>query len=185
MKVICYGDSNTWGFDPRAPLGGRYDTVWVDILAQKLNWNVINQGENGREIPQSPVFFPSDTGLLIIMLGTNDLLQFWSSEAVCEKMERFLSAVNLEQHRILLIAPPPMKLGAWVEHQAIIDSSIQLAEQYKTLAERLSIRFIDSGLWNIPLSFDGVHFTEEGHKTFAEDLCNYLNKGDLLCWKPV
>ena len=25
MKVICYGDSNTYGYDPRSWLGGRYD----------------------------------------------------------------------------------------------------------------------------------------------------------------
>ena len=28
MKVICYGDSNTYGYDPRDPLGGRYDMPW-------------------------------------------------------------------------------------------------------------------------------------------------------------
>ncbi len=25
MKVICFGDSNTYGYDPRSRLGGRYD----------------------------------------------------------------------------------------------------------------------------------------------------------------
>lgn len=24
MKVICYGDSNTYGYDPRSYIGGRY-----------------------------------------------------------------------------------------------------------------------------------------------------------------
>ena len=35
MNVICFGDSNTYGYDPRAYFGGRYDTDcrWVDILA--------------------------------------------------------------------------------------------------------------------------------------------------------
>ena len=27
MKVICYGDSNTYGYDPRGWLGGRYDAA--------------------------------------------------------------------------------------------------------------------------------------------------------------
>lgn len=26
MNVICFGDSNTYGYDPRSYLGGRYDT---------------------------------------------------------------------------------------------------------------------------------------------------------------
>ena len=41
MNVICFGDSNTYGYDPRSYLGGRYDTDsrWVDILAgQSATW---------------------------------------------------------------------------------------------------------------------------------------------------
>ena len=76
MNVICFGDSNTYGYDPRSYLGGRYDadSRWVDILAEETGWTVCNLGENGREIPASPDF-PADTDLLIVMLGTNDLLQ--------------------------------------------------------------------------------------------------------------
>ena len=25
MKAICFGDSNTYGYNPRSRLGGRYD----------------------------------------------------------------------------------------------------------------------------------------------------------------
>ena len=37
MNVICFGDSNTYGYDPRSYLGGRYDpdSRWVDILAMR------------------------------------------------------------------------------------------------------------------------------------------------------
>ena len=90
MKVICYGDSNTYGYDPRDPRGSRYEMPWPEILAEKTHWQVINQGENGREIPKTAVTFPADTDLLMVMLGTNDLLQFWSPEAACKKMEHFL-----------------------------------------------------------------------------------------------
>ena len=40
MKVICFGDSNTYGYDPRSFLGGRYeaDCRWADILAAKTGW---------------------------------------------------------------------------------------------------------------------------------------------------
>ena len=76
MKVICFGDSNTYGYDPRGYFGGRYDAdcQWVDILAAETGWTVCNMGQNGREIPSVPPF-PADTDLLIVMLGTNDLLQ--------------------------------------------------------------------------------------------------------------
>ena len=50
MNVLCYGDSNTYGYDPRGYFGGRYDagSRWVDILAARTGWAVSNQGQNGK-----------------------------------------------------------------------------------------------------------------------------------------
>lgn len=178
MKIICFGDSNTYGYDPRGYLGGQYDAPWPKILSEKTGWNVINDGMNGREIPKTAVSFPTDTDILIIMLGTNDLLQFWTPESACEKMERFLESLALNRDKILLIAPPPMRFGEWVLDQELIDDSVTLTKYYKALAERLGIRFVDAGEWNIPLAHDGVHLTEEGHSTFAMGLIEYLHKGE-------
>ena len=64
MKVLCFGDSNTYGYDPRSYFGGRYaaDSRWVDLLARKTGWKVENLGEPGREIPQTaPAFPPAST----------------------------------------------------------------------------------------------------------------------------
>jgi len=178
MKIICFGDSNTYGYDPRGYFGGQYNHPWPEIMAAKTGWTVVNEGINGREIPKTPVSFPEDTGLLIIMLGTNDLLQGASAESACEKMERFLRSLTLNRDKILLIAPPPMKFGQWVQVQGLVNHSITLAKHLHDLAEHLGIRFADAGKWRIPLAYDGVHLTEEGHRTFADELFNYLNKGD-------
>ena len=77
MNIICFGDSNTYGYDPRSWMGGRYDadSRWVDILVSKTGWTVQNMGVNGREIPLTAPDMPTDTDLLIVMLGSNDLLQ--------------------------------------------------------------------------------------------------------------
>lgn len=82
VTVICFGDSNTYGYDPRSYFGGRYgaDSRWVDILAAQTGWTISNMGQNGREIPSSAPTFPADTDLLIVMLGINDLLQGRSPE---------------------------------------------------------------------------------------------------------
>lgn len=173
MKIVCFGDSNTWGYDPRGFFGGRYGRPWPDILAGKLGCTVINQGENGREIPRSAVDFPADTDLLIVMLGTNDLLQGASPETVCGSMERFLR--SLDARKVLLIAPPPMTPGAWVADHRLISDSKSLAVCFQTLAAGLGIRFADAGTWNLPLAYDGVHLAEEGHGAFAEALTVQLN----------
>ena len=176
MKVICFGDSNTYGYDPRSYFGGRYDadSRWVDILAAETGWEVRNMGQNGREIPTAASSFPADTDLLIIMLGTNDLLQGRSPEQAAERLERFLAGITLDRSRILLIAPPPVTLGEWVPSPQLIDDSHAFARLCQALAEQMGIRFADAGKWDIPLTYDGVHFTEQGHKAFAAGLLEEL-----------
>lgn len=176
MKIICFGNSNTYGYDPRGYFGGRYgaDSRWVDILAAETGWIVCNMGQNGREIPTAALNFPVDTDLLIVMLGTNDLLQGRSPEQAAERLERSLAAVPLDRNEILLIAPPPVTLGAWVSDPQLIDDSRTFAQCCKALAEHLGIRFADAGRWDISLAYDGVHFTEQGHRAFAIKLLEKL-----------
>lgn len=176
MNVICFGDSNTYGYDPRGYFGGRYDADcrWVDILAGETGWDISNMGQNGREIPAAAPAFPADTDLLIVMLGTNDLLQGRSPEQAAEQLERFLVRISLDRNKILLVAPPPMAMGEWVPSPQLIEDSRTFAQLCRALAERLSIRFADAGKWDIPLAYDGVHFTEQGHKAFAAGLLEEL-----------
>lgn len=176
MKVICFGDSNTYGYDPRGYFGGRYDadSRWVDILAVETGWTVYNMGQNGREIPSAAPAFPANTDLLIIMLGTNDLLQGCSPGQAAEGLERFLSGIPLDRSKILLIAPPPVTLGVWVPSAKLIDDSRIFTRLCQTLAKRMGIRFADAGNWDISLAYDGVHFTEQGHKAFAAGLLEEL-----------
>lgn len=176
MKVICFGDSNTYGYDPRGYFGGRYDadSRWVDIPAAETGWTVCNMGQNGREIPSAAPAFPADTDLLIVMLGTNDLLQGCSPEQAAERLERFLSGIPLNRSKILLIAPPPVTMGAWVPSAKLIDDSRTFARLCQTLVERMGIHFANAGNWDISLAYDGVHFTEQGHKAFASGLLEEL-----------
>lgn len=48
-RILCFGDSNTWGYDPR---GGRYDeeTRWPMRLQRLLGegFTVVEEGFNGR-----------------------------------------------------------------------------------------------------------------------------------------
>lgn len=176
VYVICFGDSNTYGYDPRSWLGGRYDASsrWVDIVAAETGWTICNMGQNGREIPTTAPAFPEDTDLLIVMLGTNDLLQGCSAESAAGKLEGFLAALSLLRDRILLIAPPPMMLGEWVPSQQLVNASKNFTRCCRELAEQMGIQFADAGRWNNSLTYDGVHFTEQGHKAFAAGLLEEL-----------
>ena len=53
--ILCFGDSNTWGFDPAfitAPFPRRHplDVRWTGLLAKELgaDFRVIEEGQNGR-----------------------------------------------------------------------------------------------------------------------------------------
>ena len=106
------------------------------------------------------------------MLGTNDLLQLDTPEAAAARMEVFLSGAASE--KLVLIAPPAMVWGEWVQDQELIDDSFRMARLYEALADHMKVRFINAGDWNVPLAFDGVHFTLEGQKVFADALAKEL-----------
>lgn len=178
VRILCFGDSNTYGYDPRGFFGDRYaaENRWPDLLAKQTGWEVINAGVNGREIPGDShgLRLPADyssVDIFLVMLGTNDLLQGASPKETAARMEAFLTWMLPQCKQILLVAPPPMQRGAWVPTDALVTQSIQLAQEYKILAEKLNIPFVDSRLWNIELTFDGVHFTEAGHHAVAKFLC--------------
>ena len=181
MRILCFGDSNTYGYDPRGFFGDRYgaEDRWVDLLAKQTGHEVINAGANGREIPRNPYALRLFTehapvDIFLVMLGTNDLLQGASAKKAIARMEAFLNQLLPHCKQILLICPPPMKRGAWVPTNALVTESVRLAEEYNFLAEKLNISFVDTREWNVELAFDGVHFTEDGHHAFANRLIEYL-----------
>ena len=178
MRIFCFGDSNTYGYDPRGFFGDRYDATdrWVDLLAKKTGHQIYNAGINGRQIPRKDFVFPlpENTDIVLVMLGTNDLLQGASAKEVADRMDVFLKSAMSHCERLLLVAPPPMQRGAWVPADQLVSESLQLAEAYRLLAQKLNIPFVDTRNWNITLTFDGVHFTEAGHHTFAECIAQHL-----------
>ena len=177
MRILCFGDSNTYGYDPRGFFGDRYgaEDRWVDLLAKQTDHKIINAGVNGREIPRNPYALRllkehAPVDVFLVMLGTNNLLQGAAAKEAADRMEAVLNSLLPHCKQILLICPPPMKRGTWVPTDALVDESIHLAEEYKLLAEKLNIPFFDTRHWNIELAFDGVHFTASGHHVFAEKL---------------
>ena len=193
--IICFGDSNTYGFDPTDFFESRFpeDKCWTGILNDQTPYLFENYGVCGRAIPYSdyqisyvcnqiarwsekpsPVF-------LWIMLGTNDLLQYanTSAKAVADTMEYFLTrlmqtpAINSSTVKLRLISPPPLRSGEWTDARSISESE-KLEGHYSALAKKLGIDFTGTAGWDIPLIYDGVHFTLEGHKKFAEEMIKFL-----------
>lgn len=176
MKILCYGDSNTYGYDGTDPFGGRLpDNIrWPELLGRSLGCEVLNCGLNGRCVPHYPRTVETDLRLLsraksgdliLVMLGTNDLLCGAEAENIAEHMKVFLSRLIDSQPgcKTLLAAPPP----AAVDGEDCSAAFLELAEAYYTVSQELGISFVDTTSWQIPVVGDGIHFSERGHMLFA------------------
>ena len=121
MKILCFGDSNTFGYIPGR--GGRYDrhTRWPGRLQELLGsaYQVIEEGLCGRTTAFDDVTEPGRSGLdrirdavgknepldlLIIVLGSNDCkAQFQASaEEITKGLERLLERPRMVKRRIFV-----------------------------------------------------------------------------------
>ncbi len=131
--ILCFGDSNTWGYSPQTGTRFPPDIRWTGVLQKSLgdNYRVIEEGLNGRTTfineegeEARPLRSGSDVLQIIleshrpldfvtIMLGTNDLkLEFnLSVEKIAlgakELCETVLNSEYLADNmpQILLISP--------------------------------------------------------------------------------
>ena len=187
MKLLCFGDSNTYGYAPRSFLGERYAAPWPALLQAETGWEIINAGQNGREIPHGAYQFQQFERLLAcygtfdrmtIMLGGNDLLQnsSFTAKDTAARMEVFLQHLlkSASPSSLLLIAPPLMQPGVWVTEERLLRESAMLGAEYDALAKKLGVPFADSAHWGVEVVFDGVHFSEDGHRAFANGLRPFL-----------
>ena len=180
MKILCIGDSNTYGYDPRSYFGSRYpaEVRWTDRLTEH---EVINCGVNGMTVPrehnrQIGLIRLHDPDLVTVMLGTNDLCSGLSAEQIADRMGRFLVSLASSGKPILLISPPILEFGEWVMDDDVLEESQNLREQYRKLATERGCLFADAGEWDIDISFDGVHFSPEGHAVFAQKMEELLKR---------
>jgi lysophospholipase L1-like esterase len=129
--LLCFGDSNTWGFVPGSG-GDRLprDERWPVRLQAALGdeWEVIAEGLNGRtatiERPDSegrnglPYLLPclhshAPVDLVVIFLGTNDV-NFVDDDRVARCVARLVRVVRASEAgpegrapAVLVLCPPP------------------------------------------------------------------------------
>jgi NAD(P)H-hydrate epimerase len=139
---------------------------------------VVNAGSCGRRVPRQAVELPANADLVLVMLGTNDLLNGDEPETVAQLMREFLKTIG--PVHVALVAPPMLCRGEWVGSEELVRRSWKLADAYRRIAVLPGVRFIEPQDWSIPLCYDGVHFTESGHREFAEKLARELQKLDCI-----
>ena len=186
-KLILFGDSNTYGYDPRGFLGGRYpeEVRWTTHVktALKDSYEIVEEGMNGRMLPElgyglftTVIQGLSREDVFVMMLGTNDILltNHPNVDATLQRLDSILSYVSKNCLATFILIAPPYISALDQEMQLYHDCSVEMNEGYMKLAKAHNIKAIDAGSWNIGMGYDGVHFSIEGHKKFSEFLLKSL-----------
>lgn len=183
-RLLCFGDSNTYGF---APPDGRYPAgvCWTDCLSALARdaWQVIPDGLCGRTVGAFDAVWREKNGVdairaalsrhaplhaLVISLGSNDALHALP-HAIAADMRALLGNARCVD-RVLLVAPPPSAAPRRARQTAL-----DLARAYCELAIECGADFADAGAWDIALCPDGAHYAPAGHAAFARHVWTWLS----------
>ena len=133
IRVLCYGDSDTWGYI--AGTGQRREARWTAVLQQKLGdgYTVIENGLNGRttvfDNPNNPwlnglkglgytLISQKPLDIVVIFLGSNDVMytDAEGSAAGADELVRAILDADAFCHvgqpifpngaKVLLLSPP-------------------------------------------------------------------------------
>lgn len=176
MHIICYGDSNTYGFNPLD--GGRYETNWVDIVRENYKDDfVVNAGLNGRLAEPRQFLYDvtlrqyAPIGLLVIMLGTNNVDHLEPVEHITVGLHVMLRRALSKAEHILLLAPPYLRID-----EERYQRSKELNKKLKVLADSFHADFIDVEEVVSELAFDGIHLTQKGHEQLGKTIVDFIKK---------
>ena len=194
-RILCYGDSNTWGYIPGR--GGRYgeDIRWTGVLASRCgpDYAVIEEGLNGRTTVFDDPTVPGRNGLaylapclrshlpldlVTVMLGSNDLKTIFHANArfIAAGKRRILEEIACFREKeagpkVLLIAPasllPSVSSLSMEFDERSQEESALLKDCYRELAADFGCRFLDAGSVCTASEADGLHLDEKAHAQLA------------------
>jgi len=199
--VLCYGDSNTWGYEASTQERlGRWDR-WPGVLQRELgdDVHVIEEGLNGRTtafedpyrsgrhgLSSLPMLLDTHAPLdaVVIMLGTNDLFvpgdlnAFHAARGVGAMVEliRAREPVAGRVPAIVVVAPPPFgPIGPWeAESPRAVEASGRFGEAFRRLAADLDVPLVDLGEHVASSPRDGIHFEIADHAVIGRVVAEAL-----------
>lgn len=176
MKILCFGDSNTYGYHAG---GGRIEDNYPRLLESE-KYQTINEGVCGRTTNCLGSFkkaIQQPHELTIIMLGTNDLSSI-GDYAVDRIIMQLEELIVLEKEKILLLIPPYIhyeRIVGWVYPVDVLEESKTLERAMIQLANKHHLDYI-SMRDDLDIDEDGLHLTPRGHQQLALKIQNYLKQ---------
>lgn len=206
INILCYGDSNTYGYNPTNGLRFSNKERWTCLLQDILgdNYNVIEEGLNGRTINYSDPLEPYKNGMtylkpcllshrpldiIFVMLGTNDCNTDYnlSSEDIADEMELMIKTIDSflkekQENPFKIILACPVAINDNIENSVFsyqvgldgVKKSKELASLYKDLANKYNCSFFDACNMFEASPIDSEHMDKNTHKIFAEELAKII-----------
>lgn len=186
-KILLYGDSNTWGHNPVDC--SRLSRTWGEVVKEILpDFDITIDGECGRatllgEGPKRGIacfrerYFVKkhDFDLIVIMLGTNDLLKeiHYEPERTAEALRQYIreTRVVYGDTKFLIISPILAReeslthpIFGELYSQKSVDDSKRLGEVIEKMTKEEDVYFMNAADFAKASDIDGIHMTVEEHE---------------------
>ena len=198
-KILCFGDSNTFGYNPNN--GSRYNenSRWTGILKNlcKNNYEIIEAGCNNRTAFSNnpdgiqftgymilPEYLKESYDIIIFAIGINDLQKFYNPtlEEFETGIENLIKKIreSLPNCNIIILSPSHITENIlnsnfrFMFNQTSIEKSKQITPIYEKIANEYNCKFLDLNKIVIPSEIDGLHYEIEEHKKIAQNIITML-----------
>lgn len=198
-KILCFGDSNTFGYNPNN--GSRYNenSRWTGILKNlcKNNYEIIEAGCNNRTAFSNnpngiqftgykvlPEYLKKFYDIIILAIGINDLQKFYNPtlEEFETGIENIIKKIreNNPNCDIIILSPSYITENIlnsnfrFMFNQTSIEKSKQITSIYKKIANKYNCKFLDLNKIVTTSKIDGLHYEVEEHKKIAQSIITLL-----------
>ena len=200
-RILCYGDSNTWGYIPssdheRYPVDVRYPRVLASLLGKE--YEVIEEGLPGRTIMSDniidlvgnrnglfefgqAVYSALPLDYIVIMLGTNDLKFSRSAKECAEALEPYIYRINMKlggrmkcNPKIIIVAPSVVGEGLIENGVDVVKESLNFNKEYESIAKNSNCLFIDNE--GLLTGSDKIHLIVESHILLAHKIYKVIKE---------
>ena len=200
MRILCYGDSNTWGYTPVS--GVRNPNRWTRVLKDLIeDSEIIEEGLNARTLDSTEDIEPHKNGFnylltcleshyefdyIVLMLGTNDLKTHFNNSAkdMLEMLKKYIKViknfwVNSDGSKVKMIicGIPPVNDKAFFfeNYEGTSKKRNEFNILEKKYLEERDITFIDNS--DLEVGEDGIHILDDSHFKLALKIASII-KGE-------
>ena len=191
-KILCFGDSNTFGYNPenglRFPSNERWSGILQSLLGNK--YQIIEAGCNNRtgffDNPAGmketgykilPLYLSKKPDFVILAIGVNDLQTIYNASFYELKsgIENLIDIVRdtCPDAKIIVASPPVITNALFNGYfssmfdKNSIEKSKQIGTIFKKAAKSKECTFVDLNDYIVVSEKDGLHYEPEAHKEIA------------------